>query len=177
MILPYLFDTLVYRDTDNSYKPYLATSWDFSADGKTATFKLRTDVKFHDGTPMDAAAVVFTFERFKEKGSSNPSATGLANIEKITAVDAQTVRFTLKAPSSVFLSTVSMPYAGILSPTAVKAEGDAFGQKPVGTGAFKLEKWQSGVAVTLVRNPDYKWGPPSVKNQARAAHRARLFSK
>jgi peptide/nickel transport system substrate-binding protein len=176
VILPFLFDTLVYRDTDNSYKPYLAQSWEFSADGKAVTFKLRTDVKFHDGTPMDAAAVVFSFQRFMEKGMSNPSATGLADIAKVEAVDPQTVRFTLKEPSSIFLGTISMPYAGILSPTAVKTEGDEFGQKPVGTGAFKLEKWEPGVAVTLVRNPDYKWGPPAVENKA-APHIERAVFK
>ena len=108
--------------------------------------------------------MVFTFERFKENGSKNPTATGIFNIDRIEAVDGQTVRFDLKEPSAIFMSTISMPYAGIISPTAAKAEGDEFGQKPVGSGPFKLETWQPGVAVTLVRNPDYQWGPPAVKN-------------
>jgi peptide/nickel transport system substrate-binding protein len=165
VILPYLYDTLVYRDANNNYLPFLATKWDVGTDGKSVTFKLRDDVKFQDGTPLNAEAVKFTFERFKEKGGKSPVAPGILDISKIEALDPTTVRFNFEQPSSIFFSTISMPYSGILSPTAVKAEGDAFGQKPVGSGPFKLEKWQPGVVVTLVRNPDYKWAPSAVKNQ------------
>jgi len=165
VILPYIFDTLVFRDVDNTYKPFLAESWEISSDGKIYTFKLRQGVTFHNGEPMNAQAVVFTFERFKEKGSRNPLAGDVMNIAKIEAVDDYTVRFYLNQPSATFLGTLSMPYAGILSPTAVEEAGDAFGQKPVGTGPFKLEEWQPGVSITLVRNPAYKWGPPIVENQ------------
>jgi len=165
VILPYIFDTLVFRDVDNTYKPFLAESWEVSPDGKTITFKLRKGVTFHDGTPMDAQAVVFTFERFKEKGSKNPLAGGIMSIASIEAVDSHTVRFHFDEPSAIFFGTISMPYAGIISPTAVKEAGDGFAQRPVGTGPFKLEEWEPGVSITLVRNPDYKWGPPVVQNQ------------
>jgi peptide/nickel transport system substrate-binding protein len=165
VILSYLFDTLVYRDVDNSFKPYLAESWQVASDGRTVDFKLRSDVKFQDGTPLDASAVVFTFERFKEKGGKSPSAPGILDISKVEAVDPTTVRFRFAEPSSTFMGTLALPYSGIVSPTAAKAAGDAFAQQPVGSGAFKLEKWQSGTSITLVRNPDYRWGPPVGKNR------------
>lgn len=165
VILPYILDTLVYRDTDNSYKPYLADKWTISADGKEAIFTLRSGVTFHDGTPLDAQAVVFTLQRLKATGAKSPLASGMEPISSIEAVDKQTVRLVLSAPSATLLSTLSMPYAGIISPTAVKQAGDSFGQKPVGSGPFKLLEWKPGVSITLARNADYKWGPPAVKNQ------------
>jgi len=165
VLLPYLFDTLVFRDVDNTYKPFLAERWEVAPDGKTITFHLRKGVTFHDGTPMDAQAVSFTFERFKEKGAKNPLASGIMDITNIEAVDSHTVLFHFDQPSATFFGTISMPYAGILSPTAVEETGDAFAQKPVGTGPFKLDQWESGVSITLVRNPDYEWGPPVVENQ------------
>lgn len=166
VIFPYLFDTLVYRDVDNSYQPFLAESWQIAPDGRSVTFKLRQDVKFTDGTPLNADAVVFTFERFKKVGAKSPIAAGVMSIDAIQAVDPFTVEFSFKQPSSTFFGTISMPYAGILSPAAVQSEGEAFAQKPVGTGPFMLSHWEPGVSITLDRNPNYHWAPKVVKNQA-----------
>jgi peptide/nickel transport system substrate-binding protein len=162
IILPYIFDTLIFRDLDNIYKPYLAKSWVISPDGLNITFSLRDDVTFHDGTPLNADAVVFSFKRFKDAKTS--AGEGLAGMTGVEAVDAHTVRFTFSAPSAVFFSTLATPYAGIVSPTAVAAAGDAFGQKPVGSGPFKVSEWQQGTAVVLERNPDYHWSPSTIKN-------------
>ncbi len=165
VLLPYLFDTLVFRDEDNNYHPFLAKDWEIAPDGKTITFELRDDVAFHDGTPLDAEAVAFTFERFKEKGARNPLAGGVLSISEIEVIDEYTVSFHFDQPSSIFFSTISMPYAGILSPTAVEAYGEDIGQHPVGTGPFKMASWDAGVSITLARNPDYAWGPPAVENK------------
>ena len=175
VILPYLFDTLVYRDADNTYQPYLAESWDIAPDGLSVTFHLRQGVHFTDGTPLDAEAVVYTFERFKQVGAKSPIAGGIMEMDTIKALDAQTVKFGFTKPSSTFFGTVSMPYAGILSPTAVKAEGDAFGQKPVGSGPFMLSDWKPGVSIDLTRNPDYQWAPAGVKNQGPAHIEKAIF--
>ncbi len=164
-ILPYLFDTLVYRDVDNTFKPYLAERWEVTPDGKEITFHLRKGVIFHDGTALDAQAVVFTFERFKEKGIKSPLAAGIEQIEKIEALNTQAVHFILKHPSSTFFSTLSMPYAGILSPTAARKMQGAFGQAPVGSGPFRFGEWRSGVSITLERNPDYHWGIETLQNK------------
>lgn len=166
IILPYLFDTLIYRDAENQYHPFLADSWDISEDGLAVTFDLKEGVTFHDGTPMDAAAVKFTFERFMELGSKSPVAGGLKGITEVEVVDDSTVRFHFDAPSAVFFGTISMPYAGIISPAAVEKWGDEFAQHPVGTGPFMMEAWEPGVSITLARNPAYHWPPPDVENPA-----------
>jgi peptide/nickel transport system substrate-binding protein len=92
-------------------------------------------------------------------------AASLKIVTSIEATDERTVRFSLAQPSATFFSTLTSPYAGIVSPAAVQASGADFAQKPVGSGPFKLAEWQPGVAITLERNPDYSWGPPSVKNK------------
>lgn len=162
VILPYIFDTLVFRDMDNSYQPYLATGWEIAPDGTTISFTLRDDVTFHDGTPLNAEAVVFTFNRFKEAKTS--AGEGLAGMTGVEALDDYTVRFTFAEPSAVFFSTLATPYAGIVSPTAVAAAGDAFGQQPVGSGPFKVSVWKQGTEVVLERNSDYRWSPATITN-------------
>ena len=158
-ILPYLFDTLVYRDMDNTYKPFLAESWDISDDGKKVTFTLRPNITFHDGTPLDAEAVKYSFDRIKEQGQQSVLASVAGQMQSIEVVDPLNVRFTFAAPSSTLFSSLATPYAGIVSPTAAKEGGETFGQKPVGSGPYIFEKWDPGVAVTLVKNPNYAWAP------------------
>ena len=165
LVLPYLFDTLVTRQRDGKVVGLLADSWQVSPDGKTIDVKLKSGVKFHDGSPLNAAAVVFTFERFKEVGGKSPIAGDVKAISGVEAVDDQTVRFSFDKPTATFWTTLSMPYAAILSPSAVKAAGDEVGRKPVGTGPFKLGEWKPGVSITLLRNPDYRWGSPEVQNR------------
>ncbi|MHB1414260.1 MAG: ABC transporter substrate-binding protein [Chloroflexota bacterium] len=165
LVLPYLFDTLISQQSDGKLVPVLAESWQFSDDGKTLDFVLKKGVKFHDGTPLTPEAVVFTFERFKNSASKSPVATGIQSFISVKALDERTVRFTFAEPSVTFLSYLVSPYAGIMSPTAVEAAGDEVGQRPVGTGPFKIGEWQPGVSIALVRNPDYNWGTPEAKNQ------------
>lgn len=166
IVLPYLFDTLIYRDAENNYHPFLAESWEVTDDGQTITFQLKEDVTFHDGTPMDAQAVKFSFDRFMELGANNPVAAGLKTIGEVEVVDDSTVRFLFDAPSAVFFGTISMPYAGIVSPTAVEKWGEEFSQHPVGTGPFMMETWKPGISIALNSNPAYNWGPLDVENQA-----------
>lgn len=165
VILPYLFDTLIYRAEDNSYQPYLAERWNVSDDGTQITFYLRQGITFHDGTPLDAEAVKFNFERFREVGARSPMLGTIAAIERIEVVDPLTIRFTFPQPTTTFLSSLTTAYAGIVSPKAVEESGDGFGQEPVGSGAFILDEWEPGVSITLVKNPNYAWAPPVVKQQ------------
>jgi peptide/nickel transport system substrate-binding protein len=165
IILPYLYDTLVYRGADNQFYPYLAESWEIAPDGLQTTFTLREGITFHDGTPLDADAVKFTFDRLKEQGQRSVLASMATEIESIEAVDARTVRFHFLAPSSTFLSSLATAYGGIISPAAVETYGEDYAQHPTGSGAFMLERWEPGVAITLARNPNYAWAPPLVKNQ------------
>ncbi len=165
LLLPYLFDTLVTRQKDGKYVGLLADRWDVTPDGKTITVTLKSGVKFHDGSPLNADAVVFTFDRFKATGDKSPIAANVKDISKVEAVDELTVKFSFDKPNASFWSTLAMPYMAILSPTAVKAAGDDMGSRPVGTGPFKLGEWKRGVSITLVKNPDYNWGPAEVENR------------
>lgn len=165
LVLPYLFDTLVVRDLDNSIHPLLAKSWQVSEDGLEITFELREGVTFHDGTPLNAEAVRFTFERFKEVGSRSPIYGGITQIAGVEVVDDQTVKFTFDEPTANFWSTISMPYAAIISPDSARKAEEAGEGHLVGSGPFILESWQTGQSITLKRNPDYTWGPPVVENQ------------
>lgn len=164
VVLPYLFDTLVAQDFENNIQPLLAEEWEVSEDAKSIYFTLKEGVTFHDGTPLDAAAVVASFERLRDPEMKSPMAASLNGITAIEAVDARTVRFLFEEPSATFFSTITSPYAGIVSPAAVAAAGEQFAQQPVGSGPFKLRSWEPGVAITLERNEAYAWAPPTVKN-------------
>lgn len=164
VLLPYLLDTLVYRDLDNSYKPYLAESWKVAPNGMTYIFNLKPGILFHDGTPLNAAAVVFTYTRAVQEGSKSALVSALSSVEKIEAVSDTQVVFTLKRPSTTLLSALSNAYAGIISPAAVEKLGDKFGLSPVGSGPFMMKEWKPGESITLARFDSYAWPPAVVKN-------------
>ena len=161
-----------------------------SADGKTYTFKLRTGVKFHDGTDFNADAVVYNYQRWQNfaKGDLQDNAYYYgavfggfgtdSNIASVAAPDTSTVVITLKTPQSNFLLSQTLGVFGIQSPTALKAaNADSTplssnkyaegllpeGQDMVGTGPFMFKEWVVGDHITLVKNPNY-WDP------ANAAH-------
>ena len=113
VIFPFLFDTLVYRQADNTYHPYLAESWTVAADGLSVEFKLKSGITFHDESPLNAEAVQFTFQRLIDLGAKSPLASGFASVAAVEAPDDLTVRVTFTQPSSIFFSTISTPYAGI----------------------------------------------------------------
>lgn len=166
--------------TLSDIEPVLAESVpEPSADGLTYTFKLRTGIKFHDGTDFNADAVVYNYERQKNAPAELRDAYNYyfgavfgwaedSNLESVTAVDATTVEFKLKAPQSNFLiAQAPLPQFGIQSPTALKA-GDADNPDPskspyaqgqgngmVGTGPFKFKEWAPNDHVTIEKNADY----------------------
>ncbi len=168
--------------------PVLAASLPtVSADGKTYTFTLRTGVTFHDGTPFNAAAVKFNYDRWKAytKGDLQDNAYyygavfgGFGADSNIVSVDAPndtTVVMTLKTPQSNFLLAQTLQVFGIQSPTALQAAkadttplannnyAQGKGQSMVGTGPFMFKEWVPGDHVTVVKNPNY-W------DTANAAH-------
>jgi peptide/nickel transport system substrate-binding protein len=177
LVLPYLFDTLVIRDVDNSIHPLLAESWESSDDDKTITMKLKPGVVFQDGTPLNAEAVKFTFERFQEKGMASPIYSGIREIAGIEAVDDLTVRFTFDQPAPAFWSTLTMPYAAIISPTTAQTVDAAGEGHQVGTGPFKLGEWLTGQSLTLVANPDYTWGPGEIVENTGAPYLSEIVFK
>jgi len=121
-ILIQFTDTLtVINPKDGKVLPGLAESWEVARDGKSYTFKLRKNVKFHDGTPFDAAAVKFTFDRIQEPlGAPGVARAFLGPYDGADVVDAYTVRVRLKQPYAPLLRMVGLSPLAPLSPTAVR---------------------------------------------------------
>src|SRR5438093_1980873 len=149
--------------------PGLAESWAISKDGLWYTFKLRTGIKFHDGTPLNAEAVKFSIERqFNPEHPANklgkyPFANYFfGNVKAVEVMDESTVRFVLKEPRASFLAVLTSGAASIVSPTAVRKWRADYPLNPVGTGPFRYASWQRGQQVVLERNPDYWRGPVKI---------------
>ncbi|MFF0989442.1 ABC transporter substrate-binding protein [Kocuria nitroreducens] len=145
--------------------PALARSWERSEDGLTYTFDLRRDVRFHDGTDLDAAAVCANFERWEAlaaDGARTPFATvlrtGAPGIDPLyagcAAATDSSVVLSLTAPHTPLLRALTQPAFGIASPAALAA--GTHETQPVGTGPFRYESGD-GTNVVLSANPDY-WG-------------------
>lgn len=164
-----IFDTLV-RFDPQTFKvvPSLAVSWETSRDGRTWTFQLRRKVRFHDGTPLDADAVVFTF--FRQMDPANPNRKNdfplftdiFAFLKTVRKLAPYRVEFTLSQPFFPFLAALTVECAAIVSPSAVKKAGADFSRQPVGTGPFKLGSWQRNKRLVLKANKEYWRGRPPI---------------
>jgi len=160
-----IHDSLVVQDDNGQIKPWLAESWDISDDGLTYTFKLREDVKFHDGTPFNAEAVKYNFDRIVNPETKARNAVALLRpYESSEVVDEHTIRVHLFEPSSAFLGNLSQALLGIVSPTAAEKCGEDLVRHPVGTGPFKFVSWSENASITVERNEDYHWAPETVQN-------------
>jgi len=159
-ILSAVYETLVYQDADGNTVAGLATDWKVADDGKSYTFHLRNDVTFHDGSAFNAAAVKFNFERILSLGPRSLKARSLLpNIAAIEILDEYSLEVRLNEPNGFFLFGLSLPYLGMVSPTAVRKWGDEYHQHQSGTGPFMFEDYLVGDRFTLVRNPEYDWAP------------------
>ncbi len=165
-----IYDGLVrYKDGTLEVEPALAESWEISEDGKTYTFHLRDGVSFHDGTPFNADAVKFKFDRMLNEESPFhdtgpfPLAFFFSAVEEVNVVDDLTVEFKLNEPYAPFLSNLAYTPGLIVSPAAVEEYGKDFGRHPSGTGAFKFEEWEANSRVVVSRNEDYWDGAPPLE--------------
>ncbi len=168
-----IFDNLVQFDgSSTDLRPGLARSWDISADGTVYTFRLRQGVRFHDGTPFDASAVKWNFDRWGNKENQwyqeavagggtfeyYEDVTGLADaIQSVDVLDEFTVQITLNAPQGPFMLNLALPAFPIISPYSASAGFDALSRNPVGTGPFRFVSWTPGDRIELEKNPSY-WG-------------------
>ncbi|MDR1709018.1 MAG: glutathione ABC transporter substrate-binding protein GsiB [Candidatus Accumulibacter sp.] len=129
-------------DKDMKLINVLAESYEPSADGLTYTIKLKSGIKFHDGTDFNAAAVKANFDRVTNP-DNKLKRYGLFNrIAKTEAIDAATVKFTLKEPFSPFINVLAHPSGVIISPAAMQKYGKDIAFNPVGTGPFTFVEWK-----------------------------------
>ncbi len=138
---------------DGAVQPALAESWTISEDGLTYRFTLHEGVKFHDGSALDSADVVFSFERAMAEDSTNAQKGLFEPIAKVEAADARTVVITLKRPTGHFLFNLGWGDAVIVGE---ESAGDNKAN-PVGSGPFVFKRWVKGDRIELEANPDY-WG-------------------
>jgi peptide/nickel transport system substrate-binding protein len=150
-----LFDKLVDTDANLTVVPMLATSWTISPDGKTVTFTLRQGVRFHDGTPFDAEAVVYNFARMRDPQFPSARRSEIGPITTVSAVDPSTVRITLERPYSPLLYVLTDRAGMMVSPAAARQAGTDFALHPVGTGPFRFVEKIPQDHITLERTPGY----------------------
>ena len=149
-----LCDKLFDIDAKLNIVPQLALSSETSADGKEVTIKLRPNVKFHDGEPMDAEAVRFSLDRHLNMAGSFRKPE-LGSVAEIVVVDPLTVKLNLKAPFSPLIAQLTDRAGMIVSPKAAKEAGDKFGQKPVCAGPFKFVERVQQDRIVLEKFADY----------------------
>jgi peptide/nickel transport system substrate-binding protein len=168
--MPMLEGLVRFADGSTELEPALAESWEVSEDGLTYTFTMREGVTFHDGTPVDAEAAKFSFERqidpehpYHDTGEFAYADFTLGMIASVEVLDPMTLRITLENPFAPFLSNLAMHAASLVSPAALEQYGRDFAQNPVGTGPYRFVSWQRGTELVLERNEDYWRGAPEVE--------------
>ena len=148
-----IFEGLTKIAQDGAVTPLLAESWNGSADGKTWAFRLKKGVKFSDGAAFDAAAVKFSFDRARAPSSTNKAKKAVfENIASVTTPDAHTVVLVLDKAEPSLAFRLGENTAVVLHPGSAEHAAT----KPVGTGPFKLENWNKGSSVTLVKWDGYR---------------------
>ncbi len=157
-----IFNGLTAHDGENQVVPALAKSWTFDDATCTYTFHLEENVKWHDGKDFTAEDVKFTIEAIMDPENGSENAPNYEDVEEITVVDEHTITFKLAAPNVAFLDYMTM---AILPKHLLEGEDiqtSDFFRKPVGTGPYKLESWDEGQAITLVKNADYFKGAAKI---------------
>ena len=155
MLIQQLYDGLIAFDEHLNIVPALAKFWEISPDGKTYTFELRDDARFHNGRKVTAEDCVFTFERLLTKGLNDHNYSYFSRIEGasdfhegrsqrvkgLEALSENRFRITFVTPFVPALSVLSMYSSKILPKDEMLEQGDAFFKAPIGTGAFQFSRW------------------------------------
>ncbi len=147
-------DKLFDIDEKLNFVPQLALSQETSEDGKVVTIKLRPNVKFHDGEPMDAEAAKFSLERHLTMQGSFRKPEIIA-IDHVDVVDPLTIKLVLKSPSSPLIAQLSDRAGMMVSPKAAKEAGDKFGLKPVCAGPYKFVERVQQDRIVVEKFADY----------------------
>ncbi len=165
-----LYNGLVQIDDSMNIKPCIAKSWSISEDGKSYTFILRNDVKFHEtefySFPKDRRVVasdfVYSFNRLIDNKTASPGSWVFSNVARlenkkldIKSLNDSILQINLSKPFPPFLGILTMQYCSVMPYEVVEKYGNDFRNHPVGTGPFKYKMWKEGVKLVLVRNENY----------------------
>lgn len=166
MVQRVVLDSLVFQESDGTFSPWLAESWEVEDDGAAYVFQLREDVVFHDGEPFNAEAVKANFDRIADPETASAQAASMLGGEFYAGtevVDEYTVRVSFTQPYAPFLAAASTALLGFYSPLVLeestetlKAGGPGI---TVGTGPFELTDYTPDQEIVYTRNDDYAWGP------------------
>jgi len=157
-----VYDTLVFQDPDNgTFVPGLAESWTISSDGLVYTFKLREDVKFHDGTAFNAKAVEANLQYILNPDHvSQKAIMMLGPMEGVEIIDEYSIAIQLKEPFAPLLDSLAQVYLGMASPSALEEWGpEEYQFHQVGTGPYRFVEYIPNDRLTLEKNDDYAWAP------------------
>ncbi len=157
-----LFDSLVKLDKDGKPVASLAESWSYDETAMTYTFKLRSDVKWHDGEVFTAEDVKFTIEAIMNPDNGSENYPNYIEVKEIKVVSDTEIAFVLSEPNYAFLDYMTM---SILPEHKLRGEDmweSAYFKRPIGTGPYKLESWDVGQAITMVKNEDYFAGSANI---------------
>jgi peptide/nickel transport system substrate-binding protein len=150
-----VYEALFDIDASGQAAPLLAESFTVSEDVKTWRIKLRPGIKFHDGTPFDAAAVVANLDRTSNPANRCRCLGQMGDLKEWKAIDPLTVEIALKSPNAALPTFLADAPGIMVSPAAFKADPQGVGTKPVGTGPFKFVEWVRNSRYVVERNPDY----------------------
>ena len=166
-VLRNVYDSLIALDADGSFKPWLATEWEISDDGKTYVFTLRQDVTFHDGEKFDAAAAVKNFEHVVDPATASTQSLTMLGSELFDSAEATgdfELTLHLTEPFAPLLANLSTASLGFYSPKvlAEKTQDELLAGGPevnVGTGPFVMTKLVAKQEIVFAANKDYAWAP------------------
>jgi peptide/nickel transport system substrate-binding protein len=148
-----VMEPLLFQDAQGNLKPRLAESWEV-VDNTTYIFRLRKNVKFHNGEPFNGQAVEYSWKRSQEKHRANK--TNCSTISRIDILDDHTIKVVTEKPDPVLLKRMANVTCAIFPPKATAAGGDeAASLKPIGTGPYILSSWVKGEHITFKANPNY----------------------
>ena len=157
-----------YKPGTAEIEPALAESWDVSTDGLVYTFHIRPNVKFHDGTQINADAVKLNFDR--QIDDKNPyhfdgityTEIVFGDVDKVETSGELDLKVTMKRPSVLLLGNLATFAEGIVSPDALQKYGKSYSQHPTGSGPFKFDHWTKDVEFVVAANDTYWGGRPKV---------------
>lgn len=154
VVIEQVYSTLMALDADAQPYPELAESYETAADGLSYTFKLRPSVTFHNGDPLTAEDVKFSFDRLRAPDSGYSYGAQVETIASVDVVDPLTVTFKLTKPTGPFLVYMAFPGSSIV-PKKLVESGHDLNAQPVGSGPFRFVSYQPRTAIKFEKNPSY----------------------